>query len=459
MKRIFMLVALLMALLVAAVPLAAQDAIKVTSNTFTNNFRRNLLFKLEAQSTAKITQIGLVVQLDGVAASSSLTPDFTPDTQVKAQYDWNLSQKYMPPGVQGQYWWNIQDSAGNKLQSPKQSFRVDDPSQKWQKLSNDKLALYWYAGGSSFGQALFDRAVQAMSFLQQDTGVTVDQQIQIFIYGNRNDFFNALEPGASEWTGGRAFPEYSLVLINVEPSNLEWGKGATTHELTHQVIHQRIRSPLGDLSMPHWMDEGLAVYYEDPGNVDAQFSIPVRRAIQNDTLMTLRSLSGSFPADSTAANLAYGQSWSVVDFIIRHYGKPKLAELLQGFKTGGFYDDIFKQVLGVDTDGLEAAWRQDVGAKPRVIATRSANQPTAFPTFSLSTDSTPASKGPVSVATTTSAPVAVAATPVPAATTGAQANPAQGSSRSPNPLTNVCGGVVGRFVLGLFGAAAVYKRR
>lgn len=456
MKRVFSLLALLTALAMVVSPASAQDAIKVTSNTFTNNFRRNLLFQMEAQSTAKITQISLVVQVQGVASSNSVSPDFTADTKVQARYEWNLLQKYLPPGVQGQYWWNIQDNAGNKFQSPKQDFRVDDPSQKWQKLSNDKLALYWYAGGDSFGKALFDRGVQAMAFLQQDTGVTVDQQIQIFIYGSRNDFFNALEPGASEWTGGRAFPEYSLVLINVEPSNLEWGKGATTHELTHQVIHQRIRSPLGDLSMPHWMDEGLAVYYEDPGKVDVQFSIPVRRAIQNDTLAPLRSLSGSFPADSSAANLAYGESWSVVDFIIRHYGKPKLAELLQGFKTGGFYDDIFKQVLGVDTDGLEATWRQDVGAKPRAVATRSSAQPTAFPTFSLSTDSTPAPTGAVSAATATPASVAVNATPRPAATSAGPSNPAQNPSS--NPFTNLCGGVFGLIAVGIFGAAVLFKR-
>ena len=226
-----------------------------------------------------------------------------------------------------------------------------------------------------------------MKFLQQDTGVTVDDQIQIFIYGNRTDFFNSLEPGASEWTGGRAFPEYGIVLIDIAPSNLDWGLGATTHELTHQVIHQKIKSPLGDLSMPHWTDEGLAVYYETyPGKLDSQFAVPLKRAIQNDTLQPLRSLSGAFPADSTAANLSYAESYSVVDFIIRHYGREKLAQLLQAFKAGGFYDDIFTQILNVDTDGLENLWRQDAGAKPRVVAPHVAKTPTAFPTFSLSTD-------------------------------------------------------------------------
>jgi Peptidase MA superfamily len=373
-----------------AAPTHTENGITVSVNRFTNNFPTRLLFDLSTQSNAKITQLALFVALDGQSSSSRQVPAFTSDAQVQTTYEWNLNRNYLPPGVSGQFWWTVQDSAGGQLTTPKQSFRVDDTTQQWKKIANGQLALYWYSGDNSFGQALFDRGVQAMKFLQQDTGVTVDNQIQIFIYGNRTDFFNSLEPGASEWTGGRAFPEYGIVLIDIAPSNLDWGLGATTHELTHQVIHQKIKSPLGDLSMPHWMDEGLAVYYETyPGTLDAQFSIPLKRAIQNDSLQQLRSLSGSFPADSNAANLSYAESYSVVDFIIRHYGRDKLAQLLQGFKTGGSYDDIFKQILGVDTDGLENQWRQDVGAKVRVIPSRAATTPTAFPTFSLSTDATP----------------------------------------------------------------------
>ena len=372
-------------------PMQSGSGIAISRNRFTNDFPQQLLFELDAQSTSKITQVALFVAFDGQSSSSRQVPDFTPDTQVEATYAWSLGRGYVPPGVTGQYWWTIQDSSGGMLETSKQAFRVDDTAHPWKKISNDQLALYWYAGDNSFGQALFDRGVRAMKFLQQDTGVTVDHQIQIFIYGNRADFFNALEPGASEWTGGRAFPEYAIVLIDVAPSNLDWGLGATTHELTHQVIHQKIKSPLGDLSMPHWMDEGLAVYYETyPGALDPQFAVPLRRAIQNDSLQPLRSLSGAFPADSSAANLSYAESYSVVDFILRHYGRDKLAQLLQGFKTGGFYDDIFMKVLGVDTDGLENAWRADIGAKVRIVATRAATTPTPFPTFSLSTDATPA---------------------------------------------------------------------
>ncbi len=471
MKRILIILATAIAFVVFALPAYADDPITVTSNRFTNNFRKNLQFQLEAQSSAgKITQVALLVQMDGGCSSGRQLPEFTADNKISATYEWNLERDYLPPGANGQFWWMLEDDKGNQKQTDKQAFRVEDTSQKWKKISNDKLALYWYAGSDtiaesqptaganvlwifiagvfaiaalssgvlalifrrrrallvtfvvlallacgtipvwlyryydesrpvagtrtvSFGQALFDRGVEAMKYLQQDTGATVDRQIQIFVYGNRLDFKRAIPVTSNEWTGGQAFPEHRIIVIDIDPNSLEWGKSATTHELTHQVIHRAIQDScgaMGELSMPHWMDEGLAVYYETyPGTLDAQFAFPLRRAIQSDALVPIRTLAGAFPADSSAANLAYAESYSVVDFIFRKYGREKMAQLLQEYKKGGHYDDIFQRVLGVDTDGLDNAWRQDIGAKTRTIVTRPATTPTAFPTFGLSTDTTP----------------------------------------------------------------------
>jgi hypothetical protein len=449
-KPILVLGAILFVLSVFAAPAFAADPIAITSNKFVNNFRQNLQFKLDATSTVgKINQIALFIQIDGVSSSARQLPEFTADKQVAATYEWNLTRNYLPPGVTGQFWWIIEDDAGSKLTTDKQSFRVEDTSKQWRKLSNEKLAIFWYNGGDSFGKALFERGVEAMKFLEQDTGVVIDRQIQTYIYGNRADFRNALSVGAQEWTGGQAFPDYSVVLINVEPTALEWGKGATVHELTHQVIHQKIKGPLGDLSMPHWMDEGLAMYYETyPDQLDSQFNTPLRRAIQNDTVVALRTLSGAFPADSNAANLAYAQSYAVVDFIYRKYGKDKMATMLQEFKKGGNYDDILKKVIGVDTDGLDNAWRQEVGLRPRAVATRSLPQSSAIPTIGLSTDySTPVPGAPA-----TATPPRVSQNVTPAA-------PSSSASSSSGTTIQICSASFLVFAFGFLGVVLSRRKK
>ena len=455
MKRsLIFLVSLVVLVTVASLafvtPIQADSPITVTQNHFTTKFPTQLIFELGAQSSAKITQVALVAQV-GDCVSNRYLPDFTPGNQVQANYVWDMAKNYMPPGTSGQFWWTIQDDAGNQLQTTKQPFRVDDPAHTWQKLSNDQLALYLYTGGADFGQALYNRGVKAIEFLQQQFAVKLDQQVQIFIYGSHSDLLKSLAVGAQEWTGGQDFPEYSIVLIGIAPTELDWGLGATAHELTHQVVHRAIQngcSSMGSVSLPPLMDEGLAVYNENPGTADAQFTLALKRAIQNNTLIPLRSLTSAFPADSTMANLSYGESWSFVDFLIRAHGKDKLGQFLTAVKAGGTIDDLMQSVYGLDLDGLEVEWRKDIGAQARAIPTRNTAPPSPFPTFGLSTGDTPIASGAIATATPPS--VAVNATPVP--------RPTSVPSAPTNPVTNLCGGGFSFIALGIFGAA-LWKRK
>jgi hypothetical protein len=454
MKRLFTLLGLLI-LLAAGIGVAhADDAIQVSASTFTDHFPQTLVFQMDAKSSAEIQKVSLVAQV-GECISSRYNPDFTPGNLVHATYTWKVPQTYLPPGSSGQFYWSVQDKAGNQVDSPKQPFRVGDPTQKWQTLTNDKIALYWAQGDKTYGQALFDRTTKAYNFLTQYTGATENRQIQIYIYPDVRTFQGALDPSSVRgWEGGTSMPDYGVVLIGDE--GIDWTKTASAHEMTHEIIHRTVQSTcggMGSISLPTWTDEGLAMYFESdtPGVLDdPQASFALKRAMQSDSLFSLRSLVSSFPSDPNQAIQAYGQSWSVVDFLIRHYGKDKLQELLQTYKAGAYYDDALKKAFGVDTDGLENAWRQDVGLKQRVIPTRSNSTATPFPTFSLSTDSTPVpTSAPASGATETPKAVVLNATPVSASKPNTGPNSAP--SAPANPLSNLCGGLVGVVMLGAFG--------
>ena len=286
-----------------------------------------------------------------------------------------------------------------------------------------------------------------MDFVENYTGVTVDHLVQIFIYGNYDDFKRALDPRAvTGWEGGVTFYDYGIVLIWAEDPN--YTLVATAHELTHVIIHQKIRGPFGSLMMPTWLDEGLAMYFEDtPGTLDSIQRTALQQAIRNDALIPIRSLTGSFP--TAQVTLSYAEGWSVVDFIIRIYGKGKLAQLLQELTKSDTYDDTLRRVLGVDVDGLDAAWRQDIGAKPRVIPTRSSAAPTAFPTFGLSTDSTSTPAPRVTGATAVPTTVARVVTPAPVPTATPRA--------LSNPISQLCGGAFGLIAVGIFGPV-LYRR-
>ena len=159
-----------------------------------------------------------------------------------------------------------------------------------------------------------------------------------------------------EWTGGVAFTRYGTIAIGISPGNLSWGRRAISHELTHLVIHQMTLNPYSDL--PTWLDEGLAMHSEGPLN--PQFTSSLNRAIDEDNLISVQSLSSPFSAFTAESYLSYAQSYSLVEFLIREYGKDKMLELLRTFKEGSSYDGALEKVYGFDRNGLNTLWRDYV---------------------------------------------------------------------------------------------------
>lgn len=368
MKRLYQKLGLAFILLLGLVfepgVTAAQEAIQVVDQSVDANFRDHITFTLNAKSTAEIVEVDLLYQVVGQLASSRNKAEFTPGTSINTEFkiDQAKPENYMPPGTELNYWWKIVDSAGNELKTEKQRYLYLDNRYEWQTLENERLTLYWYEGDDSFGQALFDRANVALDTLASDVGISLKDPIKIFIYASHQDLLRALSSNAQEWTGGQAMTTFGVVVIGVPPSQLDWGLRATTHEMSHLVIHQATDNPFRGL--PRWLDEGIAVYNEDTEKLIDDFAPIFDDAVQKNELMTLRTLSSPFPADPMLANLAYGQSGAVVKFIIDTYGPEKMAKLLSIFAEGSLDDDALKEALGVDTDGLDNAFRASLELPP-----------------------------------------------------------------------------------------------
>lgn len=370
----------------------AQEAIQVVDQQVEANFRDHLTFTLEATSTAEIVEVDLLYQVVGQLASSRNETEFTPGTTVNAEFkiDQTKPENYMPPGTELNYWWKITDSAGNELTTEKQRYLYLDNRYDWQTLQNEQLTLYWYEGDDSFGQELFDRANVALETLATDVGIALEDPIKVFIYANHQDLLGALSSSAQEWTGGQALTTYGVVIMGVHPSQLDWGLRATTHEMSHLVIHQATDNPYRGL--PRWLDEGIAVYNEDTEQLVSDFAPIFDEAVDRNQLMTLRTLSSPFPADPLEANLAYGQSGAVVKYIIDTYGADKMAQLLSIFAEGALDDEALETALGVNTDGLDNAFRASLGLPP--LPGTANDAPAAAATEETSEAAAPAENAP-----------------------------------------------------------------
>jgi hypothetical protein len=334
----------------------AKTGLAVLSNSTQVDFPSRLIFNISAESDVNITDVRLYYTVDRVSfaqVTSEVYIEFVPNTMVDVS--WTLEMVRiggLPPGSSMEYWWIVEDIKGEKIETTPVQLQFDDTRYTWRSLTEGKVNIYWYKGDKSFAQEIMTAAQEALTKLAEDTGAELERLAKLYIYANSQDLKGAMIY-PQEWTGGAAFTRYGVIAIGITPSTLAWGKRAIAHELTHLVIHQMTLNPYNDL--PVWLDEGLAMYTE--GGLTQEYTDCLDRAIAENSLISVRSLSSPFSAYTMESLLSYAQSYSLVEFLITNYGQDRMLELLLTFKLGSSYDAALEEVYGFDMDELDSLWR------------------------------------------------------------------------------------------------------
>ncbi len=375
MRKLITTLCLSLSLLTVASAFASPTA-DVTENEIILNFPESATFRATITSDAEITSVvleyGNEQQTCGEVIAKAF-PQFTRGKTVDAKWTWEMRQSgSLPPGAQLWWRWRVTDANGVETISETYTATWLDDIHDWQSMNNgDYLSLHWYEGDQTFAIDLAKAAYSGLQFNETQSGLKAEAPIDIYIYAGTNDLKEAIlyEPS---WTGGQAFPDQDIVILGISPSDLDWGRDAIVHEVTHVLVGHLTFSCLGDV--PTWLNEGLAVYSE--GELDAISQQQLDDAIRNDTLLTIRSLSSGFSEVADKAYLSYSQSYSVTKFLVETYGQEKMTALLVGLRDGMTIDQALLQTYGFNIEGLEDAWRRGIGAQPRPIPAQPTVQPT-----------------------------------------------------------------------------------
>ena len=380
MRRIKILLALTLSLNLFAVPSAfAAPQADVTNDSPIIEFPNTITFRAQITASANITSVVLEYGTEQLTCGDVIAkafPEFTPGKSIDAQWTWDMRQSgSLPPGATIWWRWRYTDESGKETVSDQKTITWLDTEHNWKSMNNgDYLRLHWYQGDETFAIDLAKAAFNGLQFNATKSGLKAETPIDIYIYANTNDLKDAIlyEPS---WTGGQAFADHDIVILGISQNELDWGKDAIVHELTHVLVGHLTFSCLGDV--PTWLNEGLAVYSE--GELDSTSQTQLDNAIKNDTLLTVRSLSAGFSEVSDKAYLSYSQSYSIVKFLVETYGQEKMTGLLIALRDGATVDDALTQTYGFNIEGLEDAWRQAIGAPPQTVSTQPTVQPT--PTY------------------------------------------------------------------------------
>jgi hypothetical protein len=231
----------------------------------------------------------------------------------------------------------------------------------WQTQSGPVVHVHWYDGSADFGQRALKIGEDGVRKAADLLGVTETEPVDFYVYADQTAFYDALGPGTRENVGGEQIPGLRTLFALIPPDQINdaWVGTVIPHELTHLVFDTATSNAYHQ--PPRWLNEGLAVY-ESQG-YDATDRGLTADAASSDTLIPLSGLVGQFPTSADAFYLAYAESVSALDFMVRTYGSDALVAVIRSYKDGRTDDEAFKKGLGIDTAAFEAAWLTDIGGK------------------------------------------------------------------------------------------------
>ncbi len=351
------LVALLAAAAFAPRVLAAEPTFGVA--TATETFLESITLEQQASLPSGVHRLEAYVRVGG-SRVTFLGDMPSPGTgQHTLRYAYPTPAGAVYPNTRVQLGFRVTLDDGTVVDSPPATIRYEDTRFDWKTIDGDIVRVHWYAGTDAFGRRALQIGEQAVKDASKLLGVTETEPIDYFIYADAQAFKDVLGPAIRENVGGIALPDIRTLFANIAPSDVDaaWVGIVVPHELTHLVFGTATSNPYHD--PPHWLNEGLAVYLSEGYSGTARAD--VQQTARAGEIMPLRALVGQFPTTADRFALAYDESVSAIDYLIRTNGREALVKLIRSYAGGVSDDAAFGAALGVDVAGFDTGWLADIG--------------------------------------------------------------------------------------------------
>jgi hypothetical protein len=193
--------------------------------------------------------------------------------------------------------------------------------------------------------------------LVKTLGLDADFRPIVLLVKDRDKF---KEMSGSDMVIAFALPDRNLMVID---ASRVYGKPFTLettlkHELCHLVLHRGV-GPI-----PRWFDEGVCQW--SSGGVAELLADGSERdlakAVMSERMISLSQLE-RFPDDGRQLILAYEESKSVVEYIVKEYGREAILGIFEYLKAGDSLNQSISKSLSVSPEDLEKNWRAHLKRK------------------------------------------------------------------------------------------------
>lgn len=230
----------------------------------------------------------------------------------------------------------------------------------WRISKGTHFIVYYANAPEDFIRQVIDRSEDYYNKIADDLGFRRynfwlwDNRAKIYVYDNARDYQSA--SGLPAWSAGavKARPK----IIQTFPGAKGFFETILPHELGHIIFREFVG--FDNPAIPLWLDEGVASYQEKSKYALADDWI--REAIKKGNFMSLEKLShfASGPlVNKNTIQLFYFESFSIVDFLIREFGRDNFVFFCQNLRDK---KDLNRAIASIfrfsNLQELDSAWQK-----------------------------------------------------------------------------------------------------
>ena len=346
---------------------SADDSVVILVDEVTSQFPDGIIFNLSLETDSPVDDIRVFYKSPGADTISYglLEFDKGPATQASFFLDTSVGSEggtaFIPPGAVFRYHYQVFTEDGESFKTEQKEFVYTDSRFEWTSISEGPLTVYYYGPTETRARSILDASLDATTNMARVLGVEQVAPINIIAYNNYRHMSSALPPRAQTVregliTQGQAFTDIRVLLVLGTDPGIE---GIASHEVTHVLVDDAAGRAY--TIIPAWLNEGLAEF----GNVapSESYDNALLYGIYTRRVKPLAYLT-RFTGDPDDVVISYGQSRSVVSYLINTYGEERMAELMAQLDHTFSLDQAMLQVYGFDQDGLDTEWRSGMGLRP-----------------------------------------------------------------------------------------------
>lgn len=203
----------------------------------------------------------------------------------------------------------------------------------WNVSKSTHFIVYYKGAPAAFIGLVIEKSEDYYGKIADELGVKRfnfwlwDKRAKIYIYDNSKDYLSATgQPG---WSAGCAQVQEKTIKTFLNSQGFQ--ETVLPHEMGHIIFRELVGFDNG--AVPIWLDEGVASYQEKQ-----RFSGAVgfvKRSLKADNFLPLEKLSAFASVDDASqdsAELFYAESFSIIDYLIREFGKDNFLLFCQNLK-------------------------------------------------------------------------------------------------------------------------------